>query len=182
LLAAAAAALSMAGPLAARQGDPFAGRPIIEPGSDRGYFVWRDADRWHVRWTTAGGEHRFSGSVKAGTGKLKSLDRIDVEQEFRVLRPGRTGVRVGPRGRVHRVGRGPVVAQKTEDKIEKTGEGLIVWASRNQAEIDGFDFTVNEAVTTLELHFEIDGRALERIVRVGAEGELRSNPLRVVVR
>lgn len=32
---------------------------------DLGYFVWYDADGWHVRWSGNGTQHRFNGTVSA---------------------------------------------------------------------------------------------------------------------
>src|SRR5262245_47318923 len=88
-----------AGPVSAAEAWRFDGRPEFQAGSDRGYFVWRDGDSWHVRWTTQGAERRFTGSVTAEGGDLRSLKRIDVEEERRVIAPGRPGhAWVGPRG------------------------------------------------------------------------------------
>src|SRR5436189_1075643 len=91
----AAATLLAQGPAA------FDGRPAFKEGSDRAYFVWRDGDRWHVRWTTLGTERTFTGTVRALGGDLKDLKRIDVDEELKVVRPGRPARVVrGPRGRV----------------------------------------------------------------------------------
>ena len=56
----------------------YTGRPTFRAGIDRSYFVWKDGDEWNVRWTTIGKMLRFTGSVIAEGGKLRSLDRIDV--------------------------------------------------------------------------------------------------------
>lgn len=42
----------------------FEGAPPIGPGTVRGYYVWHDDSGWHVRWTTKGVRHRFSGTLK----------------------------------------------------------------------------------------------------------------------
>jgi len=44
--------------------DPW-GEPVYTPGMDLGYFVWYDADGWHVRWSGNGTQHRFNGTVSA---------------------------------------------------------------------------------------------------------------------
>ena len=47
--------------------DP-SGKPAYQPGKDRGYFIWQDADdgEWHIRWN-GDGVHtdRFSGTITA---------------------------------------------------------------------------------------------------------------------
>ncbi len=91
----------------------FDGKPNFKEGKALGYFVWRDGDTWKVRWTTFGAEHHFTGGVFVEGGELKSFKRIDVDEERRVIRPGRPARAVrGPRGRVRAVapGRAPVVA------------------------------------------------------------------------
>ncbi|MGH9882239.1 MAG: hypothetical protein ACRD6N_12455, partial [Pyrinomonadaceae bacterium] len=71
------------------QSEIFEGRPVFAEGADFGYFLWRDGNKWHVRWTTKGRLRVFSGYVESTGGKLKSLKRIDVEEERKVIAPGR---------------------------------------------------------------------------------------------
>ena len=54
--------------MAAASVSMFDGRPAFSEGEGRGYYVWRDGDTWHVRWTTFGSVHHFSGSVVAEGG------------------------------------------------------------------------------------------------------------------
>ena len=151
------------------QGEMFEGRPIFAEGTDLGYYLWRDGATWHVRWTTRGQMRRFSGSVESIGGKLKSLKRIDVETERKVLYPGRAPhVWVGPRGRVHaRGGRAPVVVEREQDKIEKDGDYRIIFAARTNDDIDGFDFKPGKGVTSLRFVLEIDGRKALQQVEIG---------------
>src|SRR5262245_40599343 len=135
--------------------DLYEGRPAFKEGSDRGYFVWRDGDRWHVRWTTRGEAHHFTGTVRATGGKLDNLKRIDLDEELRVIRPGAPPHVVrGPAGRVRGVapGKAPVVASKTADHVERVDDHLIRWTTRTTADIDGFDFT---AAGNPALHFDL---------------------------
>ena len=67
----------------------FDGKPDFSKGDEIGYYVWSTGDEWHVRWTTNGTMHRFNGSVLAEGGELKSLKRIDVESESKVIAAGR---------------------------------------------------------------------------------------------
>ena len=156
-------------PVAAADAARFDGRPAFVEGSDRGYFVWRDGETWHVRWTTQGAQRRFTGQVTAEGGDLKSLKRIDVEKERPLLAPGRPGhAWRGPRGRLHvRPGRGPVVAEREQDRIEKDGDREIHWLSRTDADIDGFDFKVDSHVTHLRFVLEVDGESRPGLVEFG---------------
>jgi hypothetical protein len=151
------------------QGEMFDGRPVFAEGADFGYFLWRDGNKWHVRWTTKGRLRVFSGYVESTGGKLKSLKRIDVEEERRVVAPGRAPtVWVGPRGRVHsRGGRAPVVVERKQDRIEKEGDNRIVFTARTDNDIDGYDFELGEGVTSLRFVLEIDGRQNPRAVEIG---------------
>ena len=146
------------------------GKPDFSKGDETSYYVWRDGDEWHVRWTTNGTAHRFNGSVMSEGGELKSLKRIDVEAESKVVRSGRPGHVVrGPRGRVVGVrgGRAPVVVNREQDKIEKDGDKRIHFLSVNDGDIDGFDFKVDKNVTSLKFALEIDGKPAPRRIEIG---------------
>jgi hypothetical protein len=176
--------LMTAAPLAAADAMRFDGRPVFTEGSDRGYFLWRDGDTWHVRWTTQGARRRFNGSVTAEGGELKSLKRVDVEEERRLVAPGRPGhVWRGPRGRLHvRPGRGPVVAERTQDTIEKDGDRRIYWISRTDADIDGFDFKVDGHVTRLRFDLEMDGESWPAVEFGRSNARPERNPFVVDLR
>lgn len=158
-------------PNAGAQTDIFDGKPVFTEGADLGYYLWRDGKTWHLRWTTKGMRRHFSGSVTGEGGKLKSLKRIDVEKERRVLYPGRAPhVVYGPRGRPHvRGGRAPVVVERSQDKIEKDGDHRIVFTAATNNDIDGFDFNVDDQVTSLRFVLEIDGAPRPGNVEVGRD-------------
>jgi hypothetical protein len=158
------------------------GRPMFKEGKALGYFVWREGDTWKVRWTTFGAEHRFTGRVAVEGGDIESLKRVDVDTERRVVRPGRAPQR-GPRGRVVRRGRAPVVASREEDHIEQENERLIRFSTRTDDDIDGFDFKVTARTERLRLILEIDGQPKPEEVEVGRDN-VRPNqhPLVVVLR
>jgi hypothetical protein len=148
----------------------FEGKPAFKEGRDLGYYVWSDGDTWHVRWTTMGARRHFRGTVVAEGGELKSLKRIDVETERKVIRPGRAPhvVRV-PRGRVKGVagGRPAVVATKVEDHIEMDGDSRIRFNAQTDDDIDGYDFKVSNDVKTLRFVLEIDGASRAADVEAG---------------
>ena len=149
----------LAGTAAKPAADIYDGRPAFKEGSDRAYFVWRDGDRWHVRWTTRGEAHQFTGTVRAGGGSLEGLKRIDLDAELRVIRPGAPAHVVrGPAGRVRGVapGRPAVVGGTSQDKVDRAGDHLIRWTTRTSADIDGFDFTASHT-SSLQFDLKIDG-------------------------
>lgn len=149
----------------------FEGRPSFHEGDSLSYFVWKDGDTWHVRWTTGGAAHHFSGRVTSEGGELKSLKRIDADAESRLISSGRPVHWVrGPRGHIHLAGgRAPVVATREEDHIEKDGDHAIRFSSRNDGDIDGFDFKADPGVDRLRFLLEIDGRSRSADVQVGRD-------------
>ncbi len=180
-------AVSLLGPLPSviAQAEIFDGKPTFAEGVDLSYYVWRDGNTWHIRWTTKGKMRRFSGSVVAEEGELKSLKRIDVEAERRVLYPGRAPrVVYGPRGRPHILrGRAPVVVEREQDKIEKDGDHKIVFRAWTNDDIDGFDFKVDEKVRSLRFVLEIDSKQVPQWVEMGRHNEkAKSLPLIVKLR
>jgi hypothetical protein len=164
----------------------FDGRPEFKEGKALGYFIWRDGDTWKVRWTTFGAEKRFTGNVILEGGELKSFKRIDVDEERRIIRPGRPGRVVrGPRGRVRGVapGRAPIVAERDEDHINQESEHEIRFAARTDDDIDGFDFKVDEHTTRIRFRLEIEGRMRAEEIEVGRRNiHPDEDPLVVVLR
>lgn len=171
--------------LAGQSASMFQGRPAFKEGSDRGYFVWREGETWHVRWTTRGQPHQFTGTVRATGGKLEHLKRVDLDEERRVIRPGAPPHVVrGPAGRVRGVapGRPAVVAEKTADHVDRVDEHLIRWTARTSADIDGFDFKAPN-VESLQFDLKIDGVSRPADVEVGRDNtHPASNPFKTPAR
>jgi hypothetical protein len=162
----------------------FDGRPAFSEGKALGYFIWKDGETWKLRWMTFGADHRFSGRIAVEGGQVRSLKRIDVDEERRVVAPGRRPRLVrGPRGRVigGTGGRPPVVASREEDRIEQETERLIRFVTRTDDDVDGLDFTVDGAAEVLRFVLEIDGAARPAEVEVG-RGNFKPNESPVVVR
>ena len=160
----------------------FDGRPTFKEGKALGYFIWRDGDTWKLRWTTFGAQHRFSGRVIVEGGQIASFKRIDVDEERKVIRPG-SAPRVvrGPAGRVRgvRPGRAPVVAERTEDKIEQEDERTLQWLTQTDDDVDGIDFKVTDPTVVIRFNLFIDGEAKPAEVEVGKENfKPNENPLR----
>ena len=160
----------------------FDGKPTFKEGKALGYFIWRDGNTWKLRWTTFGAEHRFSGRVIIEGGQIASFKRIDVDEERKVIRPGYAPRVVrGPAGRVRgvRPGRAPVVAERTEDKIEQEDERTLQWMTRTDDDIDGIDFKVTDETVVIRFNLLIDGEAKPAEVEVGRENFMpHENPVR----
>jgi hypothetical protein len=159
-------------PLAAMDAAEFDGKPTFKGGEGYGYYVWREGDTWKVRWTTFGAKHRFSGLVQTEGGELAKVKAIDVDEERRVLAPGRAPhVVYGPRGRPHlRGGRAPVVAERQQDHINRDDARTIRFATITDDDLDGFDFEVKPGVERVRFLLQIDGRSRPGDVAVGRQG------------
>lgn len=155
------------------QSDMYDGRPSFKEGGELGYFVWHDGVNWHLRWTTRGVMRRFTGSVSADGGELKSLKRVDVESETRVLYPGRPlRVVVGPRGGSRVIGgRAPVVETHDQDRVEMDGDSRIRFSALTNNDIDGFDFKVDDKVETLNIVLTIDNRLTPNLIVAGKDNQ-----------
>ena len=168
-----------------QQSDRFAGRPAFTEGSELAYYVWHDEDGWQVRWTTRGVMRHFAGRITAEGGELKSLKRIDVEAERKVIYAGRPSrVVVGPRGRARVApGRAPVVVTREQDRIEKTDDQTIVFSARTDDDIDGFRFQVDDEVRVLRFALQVDGNPRPQIIEIGRDNwKPGSLPLMVRIR
>ena len=162
----------------------FEGRPKFEEGKALGYFIWKDGDTWKVRWMTFGAEHVFSGRVVLEGGEIKSMKRVDVDEERRVIAPGRPSRVVrGPRGRVvgRTPGRAPVVASREEDHIEQENEHVIRFLTHTNDDLDGLDFKVTDGTQELRFVLEIGGKPRPEEVEVGKSNH-KPNALPIVVR
>jgi hypothetical protein len=169
----------------AQQLSDFEGKPKFEQGEALGYFVWKEGDTWKVRWTTFGKMRNFKGRVTAEGGDIKSLKRIDVESERRIINPGyEPQVVVGRRGGVRVIGgRSPVVVERTQDKIEKESDRMIRFTALTDDDIDGFDFKVAKETRELKFSLLLDGVAQVNIIKIGPDARIpSSNPFVVVLK
>lgn len=116
-------------------------------------------------------------------GEVATFKRIDVDEERRVIRPGTSATVVrGARGRVRAVrpGRAPVVAERTEDKMEQEDERTLQWQTKSNDDVDGIDFKVSDATVVIRFMLMIDGEPKPAEVEVGKENfQPNDHPLRV---
>src|SRR5262245_48930568 len=66
------------------------GQPKMEIGDDYGYFLWHDNDGAHLRWTTKGNKHVFSGTVRSGGG-IEEIKGVKLEGPDWLVRTGPNG-------------------------------------------------------------------------------------------
>jgi len=183
-VAAAALALAPASLRADTAPERFDGRPKFKDGKALGYFIWRDGDTWKLRWTTFGAEHTFSGRIVLEGGEFKSMKRIDVDEESKVIRRGRAPHVVrGPRGRVIGTtgGRAPVVASREEDHIQQESEQLIRFLTHTDDDLDGVNFKVSDDTRVIRFNLEIGGEPRPHEVEVG-KNNFKPNENPVIVR
>src|SRR5262245_3052168 len=81
---AAPAAAPAATPQAAPNRQPVAqpsatGKPPNLMGGEGGIWIWRDANLWHVRTTTKGKKHSFSGRVTGKGAQVTDVQSAKVE-------------------------------------------------------------------------------------------------------
>lgn len=90
----------------------------------------------------------------------------------------------GPRGRLHTATRPTTaVVTREQDTVEKDGDRTIRFRARTAADIDGFDFDVDENVTALRFVLEIDGQTRAVDVEVGRNNaKAGGNPFTVPLR
>jgi hypothetical protein len=152
------------------QAPVYEGRPRFKESDASAYYVWRDRGTWHVRFTSLDRSRTFSGSVVAEGGNLEHLVKVDRAEEARNLYPGRprllTVVAAGSQG-----GPSPTdVRALLKSSINLTSPTEIVFNSLVN-NVDGFDFSVDAAVTGLRFYMGIDGKAEAGFVRIGKKSE-----------
>ena len=59
------------------------------------------------------------------------------------------------------------MATKEQDKIEKAGDNRIVYSTKTDDDIDGFDFKVDANVTRLRFVLEVDGQMRPMLIETG---------------
>ena len=87
----AALALSACAPVSRPVALVWEGAPQIGPGQARGYFLWHDEGGWHVRWTTRGQRHNFSGKLKCD-GAFDSFTPISTERGDHIKMANRAAI------------------------------------------------------------------------------------------
>jgi hypothetical protein len=119
------------------------GRP---PGADEKlkrprYFLWHDAEGWHLHSRTGGKGHEFAGTVRVAGGKIYELRGI-----------------------------GGLEKKKDFGAINSAGNA-VQFKFRTSAPGDGLDFKVSADVTRLDFDLKLDGYGHAQQIGIGAKGE-----------
>ncbi len=56
------------------------GKPDFRPGRELEIAIWRDDDGWHIRWTTAKRQRRFSGWISTPDGHFTDITMVRRER------------------------------------------------------------------------------------------------------
>ena len=81
ILAGVAAVAAVLAPSARADNDINAwGKPDFEKGDVHRAAIWRDDDGWHIRWTTAGKPHEFSGWISTPGGEFTKIVMVGKEK------------------------------------------------------------------------------------------------------
>jgi len=176
------ALLCLCGSLAhAQSTDDFDGRPAFSGKELPAYYIWRDGNRWHVRWSSLTRVRYFTGSILADSSSLSDLRKVDPYREYTVMYPQREKLLTVTLGDRHPAGLAN--DESFSRNIRMKGKQMIVFSSNINDGVDGFDFTTTEGVHTLTFDLMIEGKPALGIVYVGSEGTApNSLPLVVAVK
>jgi flagellar hook assembly protein FlgD len=53
----------------------YTGKPQYQPGQSLGYYIWQDTSGWHIRWSSNGSDHHFTGNLMAA-GTITDVNMI----------------------------------------------------------------------------------------------------------
>jgi hypothetical protein len=84
--------LLAASPVVAKKSVYWRGKPAFAAGEAKGYYIWADGDGWHIRWTTKGKKHTFSGSVWCD-GAVTYFTAVSREKKDYIKKTGRNRFR-----------------------------------------------------------------------------------------
>ena len=116
----------------------FDGKPTIVPGSKNTAFVWRDADGFHVRFTTKKGDKARFLTGRVCTGGVAKLD--DVKG---YLLEKNEWVKVGPKGH------------------------CLTYQFATFAHIDGFNFKTKAKLLTFDFKYDKKRQVPKGHIRIG---------------
>lgn len=114
------------------------GRPsALRSGANFSYWVWRDAEGWHLRTTSARKDHKFQGRIRAQTpGAISDIKAVSMEHN-----------------------------KKGSDRLAMEG-GELVFELFTSGKNDGFDFKVS-GNGCLEFYLQIDGDSDPKRIHLG---------------
>ena len=134
-------------PLFADDSAIIAVNPVGEPrgltqGNAVRYFLWCDAEGWHVRTDSGGKPHVFNGSLSVKGGKITAIS------DFENLEAGKR-------------------KKKADLGIVNNARNQITFKFTTSKKRDGFDFQVDESAKEIRFNFLIDGKTAPHRVLIG---------------
>lgn len=119
------------------------GEPIgLAKGNAVRYFLWYDAEGWHLRTDSDGKAHVFNGSVSVIGGKVTAITDFENLEAGKKKRKADLGV-----------------VNKSKDRI--------TFKFTTSKKRDGFDFQVDDAAKEIRFTLLIDGKAAPQRVLIG---------------
>lgn len=139
--------LALAGQVAAQEPPVITVNPVGEPiGLTRGnavrYFLWYDAEGWHLRTDSGGKRHAFQGTVDVVGGKVAAITGFE-------------DLEAGPNKRKADVG------------YLNRAQNQISFKFSTSKRRDGFDFQTDGDATELRFKLLIDGKSLPQRILIG---------------
>jgi len=121
--------------------------PVGEPeGLTKGnavrYFLWYDAEGWHLRTDSGGKAHVFNGSVSVIGGKVTTIS------DFENLEAGKK-------------------KKKADVGVVNKAKDQITFKFTTSKKRDGFDFQVDDSAKEIRFTLLIDGAAAPQRVLIG---------------
>jgi hypothetical protein len=126
------------------------GRPKgIAKGRTAQFFVWHDAEGWHLQTHTAERRHVFTGTIEVMGGKVTKITNFEnLEGRKKIVR---------------------------DLGLLNQAENEIQFRFATKGGRDGFDFQVDESAKQIRFRLLIDGQAAPRRVVIGARGQPSPN-------
>jgi len=141
--------------------DPVGKPEDYAPGSAPRFFVWNDSAGWHIRTTTPGPVHNFSGSIRTEKGRLTNVKGIGIEEPKTVTKQ-----------KISKTGSAKLVEKTTKgDRAALTADGReLEFSLQTKRNDDGIDFQASPEAESLNFTLHIDGKEKTKGISIGKPG------------
>lgn len=138
-------------------GAPSADEPVIEinpAGKPKGiakakaphFYLWHDADGWHLQTHTPQQQHTFTGTINVVGGKVTKITDFENLESRRRRKAADLG------------------------HLNKA-ENQITFQFETKGGRDGFDFQVGKSAKEIRFQLQIDGESLTERIHIGADSQ-----------
>lgn len=137
----------LSGPLHSQDEPVITVNPVGEPkalgkGNAVRYFLWYDAEGWHLRTDSGGKAHVFNGSISVVGGKVTAIS------DFENLEAGKK-------------------KKKADLGVINKAKNQITFKFTTSKKRDGFNFQVDDSAKEIRFKLLIDGKAAPQRVLIG---------------